>query len=462
MDAHEYERAAHFLRDAKSGRAWFLSVYSQYLASERAALQEFHTMDGTRQQPPFPTNKCIADLYALVAGTHDPWLMFLEALFLYKLGRRDESITIVLNSLKEVPWNWSGWCLLGDCIDNYNDYTAVTKAMPFSLTHPVVWLFQIKILNDLYTPAPHLCDSMILDFENNPWILTQRARSFYILGYLREGQNAFETVVALHPHRLDSIDIFSSILFMTGDLAKLSHYASIYKTFKHSPEACVFIGNNYSLRGEHEKAAKYYIRATRLNPNFAYAYTLLGYSYIDMANGYAAIHAFRRTISITRKDFRAWLGLGQCYRTLNMYTYALYYYRRGQAIRPNDIAIWEGMGTAYEALNRREEAIHAYQMSIERSQHHRLPTVHYKLAKMGVRSLYNYEEVIGICKDQKPDAMSETHLKSLIEAADLIMREYAHLDLAKTYLLKAVECTNLPEEVLRARLLLDELTRRGY
>ena len=42
------------------------------------------------------------------------------------------------------------------------------------------------------------------------------------------------------------------------------------------------IGNYYGLRGQHEKAVLYLQRALKLNPNYSYAWTIMGHENIEM------------------------------------------------------------------------------------------------------------------------------------------------------------------------------------
>jgi anaphase-promoting complex subunit 8 len=109
-------------------------------------------------------------------------------------------------------------------------------------------------------------------------------------------------------------------------------------------------GNHYSLRGEHEKAIKYFRRATFLDRTFLAAWTLLGHEYVEQKNSHAAIEAYRRAIGmllyrtyvhtsfnpgldVNRMDYRAWYGLGQAYELLNLLQYALHYFQRATTLR---------------------------------------------------------------------------------------------------------------------------------
>jgi anaphase-promoting complex subunit 8 len=57
-----------------------------------------------------------------------------------------------------------------------------------------------------------------------------------------------------------------------------------------------FAGNYFGMRGEHEKAVKYFSRATQLDPNYLAAWTLMGHEYLEMKNSHAAIESYRRGV----------------------------------------------------------------------------------------------------------------------------------------------------------------------
>jgi anaphase-promoting complex subunit 8 len=112
IEAREFLRAAHLLRDCKSSKALFLNIYSHFIVSKivwftpRACLimndrpvkrkaseigtnltvgygfnfLEFSWSDlfsDNRHQPPIPVNSALHDLLNMVRNTTDPWLLFL-------------------------------------------------------------------------------------------------------------------------------------------------------------------------------------------------------------------------------------------------------------------------------------------------------------------------------------------------------------------------------------------------
>ena len=58
------------------------------------------------------------------------------------------------------------------------------------------------------------------------------------------------------------------------------------------------LGNYYSLRAEHEKAVKYFRRATQLDRTYLAAWTLMGHEYVEMKNSHAAIEAYRKAVGM--------------------------------------------------------------------------------------------------------------------------------------------------------------------
>lgn len=126
----------------------------------------------------------------------------------------------------------------------------------------------------------------------------------------------FEKILAIAPNRVDDIDVYSNILYVTENRLKLSRLAHEFLELdKDRPEVCLLVGgwcflsanlrtqadgttpgNHYSLRSEHERAVKYFRRATELDRTYLPAWTLMGHEYVEMKNSHAAIEAYRRAL----------------------------------------------------------------------------------------------------------------------------------------------------------------------
>jgi anaphase-promoting complex subunit 8 len=214
--------------------------------------------------------------------------------------------------------------------------------VPLSPAHPLMQLFQIRTLNALHQPSENelgLCERLLGPscFPNSLWIMSLRACVLYHLhgasaplppprrrelnarADFGQAELQFQRILELDPYRIDDIDIYSNILYVTENRLKLSKLAHDFiNVDRDRPEVCCLIGafalcleqrlalthagNHYSLRAEHEKAIKYFRRATDLDRTYLSAWTLMGHEYVEMKNSHAAIEAYRRAVG-------AWRGL---------------------------------------------------------------------------------------------------------------------------------------------------------
>lgn len=319
-----------------------------------------------------------------------------------------------LLSIAAYPWNWSAWTLLGECLGDGEELLSLLPLMPLPPTHPLVQMFQIKTSNGLNSPTDAelgMCDKLLGEdyFPRSLWLMAQRACVLYHMHDFGNAEAQFKKLRAIDPYRIDDIDVYSNILYVSENRLELSKLAHEFLPLeKDRPEICCLVGNHYSLRGEHEKAIKYFRRATQLDRTYLSAWTLMGHEYVEMKNSHAAIEAYRKAVDVNRKDFRAWYGLGQAYELLGMHQYAVYYYQHATALRPYDVRIWQAQGMCYEEMGRLREAIECMKRALlgadprETTIHIRLARLHADLEEFMESAAY-HQRVIDVCtEDNKP------------------------------------------------------------
>ncbi|EIW82916.1 cell division control protein 23 [Coniophora puteana RWD-64-598 SS2] len=484
MAAKEFHRAVYALKECKCLKAKFLDVYGRYLAYEKTSMREWYRLAGTRNQPPAPVNRYLLDLLGVVQNFTDPWLLFLKGLFLYRLSRRAEAIESVVLSLAEYAWNWSAWTLLGHCINDVEELASIVRLIPVDPSHPILQMFQIKTMNDIQNPSQNelmLCDRLLSDnfFPTSAWVMSLRACVLYHLHDFSQAETQYEKIIAVDPYRIDDIDVFSNILYVTENRLKLARLAQDYLELdKDRPEVCCLVGNYYSLRADHEKAVKYFKRATELDRSYLSAWTLMGHEFVEMKNSHAAIEAYRRAVDISRKDYRAWYGLGQAYELLSMHQYALYYYQHATSLRqallftrmpefeglttyarPYDVRLWQAQGSCYEELGKFREAIECLKRALLGADPHetiitlKLAKLHEELDELTDAANY-HQRIVQVCQEDArpvPDyaksAVFVAHYHMGIEGGDVL--------LAKEYLEKVAQSN--AEEVSRASEMLKRL-----
>ncbi|KAJ7497357.1 hypothetical protein FB451DRAFT_1211148 [Mycena latifolia] len=466
MESREPMRAIHVLRHCRSAKAHFLSLYSQFIATETRALRSWHKLDNNRHQPADPLNPTVEHLLNRVMNVTDPWLLFLKALFLSRLsGRRGEAIESALLSIAGFPWNWAAWTLLGSCIEDGEELSSILPLLPLKTTHPLVQVFQVKTMNELQIPSDNevtLCEQLLGPdfFPGSLWVMSLRACALYHSHDFKQAQAQFERILAIDPYRIEDIDIYSNILYVTDDRLKLSRLANDFLTLdRDRPEVCCLVGNLYSLRAEHEKSVKYFRRATQLDRTYLSAWTLMGHEYVEMKNSHAAIESYRRAIDVNRKDYRAWYGLGQAYELLNMHQYALHYYHHATALRPYDVRLWQAQGMCYEEMGKLREAAECFKRALITADPHEI-TINLRLANLydlmqdHVESVAYHRRVVEVC--QANGRPVQDFAKSSLKVAEYNLRTNGDLLLAQDYL-KVVAASNV-EEVVRAAELLKAVT----
>ncbi|KAJ7022056.1 hypothetical protein C8F04DRAFT_1049335 [Mycena alexandri] len=387
VDEKQHARAEHLLRDARSDKAVFLRTYCRYIISEKKALRDWHALDGSRHQPPTPVNPLLTELYQSVEFVAEPWLMFLKALFLFRLARYNEAIDCVLLSIIALPWNWSAWTLLGECIHDPKSLTSTVEQIMLAASHPLHQMFMIHMMNSLHTTSAaelEMADRLLspLFFPRSLWLMGMRANVLFHLHAYPQAEDQFDTIMATDPYRIDDLDVLANILYAVENKEKLSALAQFFLVLnKDRPEVCYLLGCHYSLRVEHEKSVKFFRRATELDRTCFAAWTLMGIEYLEMTNAQAAVESFRRAVDVNPKDYRAWSGLGKAYGIMGMNSYALHYHSRALKLRPEEAECWEDQAHAFEVAGRFEESIACFKRSLEANAPHPM-TVYLRLAQL--------------------------------------------------------------------------------
>src|SRR5690606_36841260 len=88
----------------------------------------------------------------------------------------------------------------------------------------------------------------------------------------------FEEARNLEVGRVKDMDYYSTSLWYLKDEAKLYCLASeMMEIARHEAITWFIQGNAYSIKGDHERALTCFKRATQINDQYAYAYTMIGH-----------------------------------------------------------------------------------------------------------------------------------------------------------------------------------------
>ncbi|KAJ5586702.1 Cdc23 [Penicillium hispanicum] len=359
-----------------SQKSLFLALYAKYLAGEKRKDEETEMVLGPADGG-MAVNRELPDLARGLEGwlmerstqglddQGQGWLEYLYAVVLLK-GRNEElAKKWLIRSVHLNPFHWGAWQELNDLLASTEDLKQIVDYLPQNV---MTLIFHVYCSQELYQATEDTYQTLSeleAIFPTSAFLKTQQALLCYHSKDFDQASRVFTEILATSPHRLDSLDHYSNILYVMGARPQLAFVAQIATaTDKFRPETCCVVGNYYSLKSEHEKAVMYFRRALTLDRNFLSAWTLMGHEYIEMKNTHTAIESYRRAVDVNRKDYRAWYGLGQAYEVLDMSFYALFYYQRAAALRPYDPKMWQAVGSCYAKMGRVEQSIQALKRAL--------------------------------------------------------------------------------------------------
>ncbi|KKZ61207.1 anaphase-promoting complex subunit 8 [[Emmonsia] crescens] len=359
-----------------SQKSLFLALYAKYLAGEKRKDEETEMVLGPADGGMTVNRELSGLAQGLEAwfsdrkakgleGQGQGWLEYLYGVILLKGKNEEEAKKWLIRSVHLYPFHWGAWQELNDLLANTEDLKRIADQLPQNIMTLIFHLYCSQELYQATEDTHHMLTELENIFPSSAFLKTQRALLFYHSKDFEEASHLFSELLITNPHRLDSLDHYSNILYVMGARPQLAFVAQIATaTDKFRPETCCVVGNYYSLKSEHEKAVMYFRRALTLDRNFLSAWTLMGHEYIEMKNTHAAIESYRRAVDVNRKDYRAWYGLGQAYEVLDMAFYALFYYHRAAALRPYDPKMWQAVGSCYAKMGRPEQSIRALKRAL--------------------------------------------------------------------------------------------------
>ncbi|KAI1298576.1 Anaphase-promoting complex subunit 23 [Mortierella claussenii] len=443
FDLKELDRCAAVLEGCTSHKSQFLRLYSKYLeplCSNRALTGPLDNgLAINRELEKIETE--LAGCYE--AESLDAFCKYLYGVVLIKRKRKGLAMKVLIESVNQYPYNWSAWLDLGSCLPSSVAVSKVQPELPSGImTTYFLSHVTLEHFNNQHDDGAVWLEELSDAFPRSAYVKCERAIALYHARDFPEAAKAFEELIKENPHRLDSLDVFSNVLFVTNNRERLSFLAhSCAMTDNYRPETCCIIGNYYSIKAEHEKAVVYFKRALRLNRSYASAWTLLGHEYLEMKNTYAAVESYRRAVDYNHRDYRAWNGLGQTYEALKMHYYALNYYQRATAIRPYDGRMWCAMAECYEYLDQELAAIKCYTRALlgtdqQKMALKKLPKLYKKIGDTEAAAHYFRKSLEQLREEQSE---SEDTSEACIFLA-LYERERGNLAAASDYATEVMQC----------------------
>ncbi|PHH89094.1 hypothetical protein CDD83_6674 [Cordyceps sp. RAO-2017] len=360
-----------------SQKSLFLALYAKFMSGEKRKNEESEMVMGPQDLGTVVNKQLLVVGRYLAAwfeertmddeetGGSQGWLEYLYGMVLAKEKNDAKAMEFLIRSVHKYPMNWGCWLEMTSLISRVEELNRISRHCPQNI---VSFMFHLHTSLELYQQSPSLANNLeqlLSIFPTSSFLLTCNALLAYHAKDLMAAEQHFSRLLSLHPHRLDSLDHYSNILYVLNlrpKLAFVAHLCSSVDRFR--PESCVVIGNYYSLLSLHEKAVQYFRRALTLDRSCLSAWTLMGHEYVELKNTHAAIESYRRAVDVNRRDYRAWYGLGQTYEMLEMHTYSLWYYKKAAGLRPWDGKMWLAVGSCLQKMGRERDGIKALKRAL--------------------------------------------------------------------------------------------------
>ncbi|RDW90511.1 anaphase promoting complex subunit bimA [Aspergillus mulundensis] len=328
----------------------------------------------------------------------------------------------------------------------------------------LAWILDLfsKIASGYYCLSRYKCPDAIQIFSSlsqgqreTPWVLAQIGRAYYEQAMYSDAEKYFVRVKAMAPSRLEDMEIYSTVLWHLKNDVELAYLAhELMEVDRLSPEAWVAVGNSFSHQRDHDQALKCFKRATQLDPQFAYGFTLQGHEYVANEEYDKALDAYRNGINADSRHYNAWYGLGTVYDKMGKLDFAEQHFRNAAKINPTNAVLICCIGLVLEKMNNPKSALVQYNRACTLAPHSVLARFRKARALMKLQDLRSALTELKVLKDMAPDEANVHYLlgklyKMLRDKGNAIKHFTTALNLdpkAAQYIKDAMEALDDDEE----------------
>lgn len=238
-----------------------------------------------------------------------------------------------------------------------------------------------------------------------PWCQALLGRLHYELINYEMSTKYFNRLRKLQPSRVQDMEYYSTLLWHSNAKVEMTILVDfLLRNLPNEPQTWCCLGNYYSLANDHENAINAFKKASELNPNFAYAYTLEGHEHSANDSYGTAKICYRKAIACDAYHYNAYYGLGMCSMKLGQFDEALLFFEKARIINPVNVILICCCGIALEKLSYQEKALQYYELACElqpTSSFAKFKKSHL-LFSMGRYSvaLENFEELVVLTPDE--------------------------------------------------------------
>ena len=247
--------------------------------------------------------------------------------------------------------------------------------------------------------AMYRCEDALRSFEqltraqyDTAYVLCAVAKAHAEMVDYPNAARYFEEARAADPHRLEGLDVYSTVLWHLKEEVKLSNLAQeVQGIDRLAPQTWCVLGNCFSLQKEHELALKFFQRAIQLDPKYTYAHTLSGHEYFANEDFEKSMNCYRAALRLDSRHYNAWYGLGTVYYRQEKYVMSEYHFRYALNINSKSSVLFCYAGMAKHALGENSDAMTLLSQAIALDEKN--PLARYEMAAV-LMSEENYDQAL--------------------------------------------------------------------
>lgn len=154
----------------------------------------------------------------------------------------------------------------------------------------------------------------------------------------------FEKIRLKDPLNISGMDVYGTCLWHLKKEVELNHLSKdLMLTNKSSCETLCVLGNYHSLMRDHDQAISSFQAAIDTDPDFYYAYTLLGHELLENDETEKSRKAFRGAILKSKLHYNAYFGMALVEKQTERYKLAEYYLRKALEITPHNAVVLDSL-----------------------------------------------------------------------------------------------------------------------
>lgn len=217
-----------------------------------------------------------------------------------------------------------------------------------------------------------------LNHRKSGWVLSIIAKAHFELNEYVEAVTVFKELRSIAPHDTFGLEIYSTALWHLHRDVELSNLAhDLQELDRLCPETWCAVGNCFSLQRDHASAASFFRRAIQLDPEFSYAYALLGHEKALIEDFEGALTCYRNALRWNSRLYNAWYGIGTIYYKQEKYKNAELHFRKSLEINPHNSVLLCHIGIVQHALQLTSAACDTLQAAVEMSPRNPLCKFHH-------------------------------------------------------------------------------------